>query len=148
MAVAFDLIAEVGGPAVLPDDRVMNGAAGLAVPDDGCFALVGDADCLDVCCGELGVAQHGLHDIALALPDFIGIVFDPAGFGEILAEFSLSDAQHLPVATEKNRSATGGSLIESEDTGHKHLRGNSLGKTFGRARRALIIWTDCNEGLG
>ena len=32
-----------GGAAVLPDDGRINRLAGLAIPDDGGFALVGDA---------------------------------------------------------------------------------------------------------
>ena len=44
MALRFELLAESGGAAVLPDDGVIDGFAGGAVPDDGCLALVGDAD--------------------------------------------------------------------------------------------------------
>ena len=47
-AVALHLVAEAGGAAVLPDDGVADRLAGLAVPDDGGFALVGDADGGDV----------------------------------------------------------------------------------------------------
>ena len=41
-------LAEVGGAAVLPDDRVVDRLAGRAVPDDRRLALVGDADRGDV----------------------------------------------------------------------------------------------------
>ena len=44
MALCFELLAESGGAAILPDDGVVDGLAGCAVPDDGGFALVGDAD--------------------------------------------------------------------------------------------------------
>ena len=47
-AVGFEPLAEVRGAAILPDDRVVDRLAGLAVPDDGRFALVGDADGGDV----------------------------------------------------------------------------------------------------
>ena len=40
--------AEVGGAAVLPDDGVVDRAAGVAVPDHDGLALVGDADAGDV----------------------------------------------------------------------------------------------------
>ena len=43
-AVRLQPLAEVGGAAVLPDDRVVDRLAGLAVPDDRRLALVGDAD--------------------------------------------------------------------------------------------------------
>ena len=48
VAVALQAIAEIRGAAVLPDDRVVDRLAGLAVPDDGGLALVGDADGGDV----------------------------------------------------------------------------------------------------
>src|SRR3546814_16613528 len=38
------LLAESGGAAVLPDDRLVDGRTGLAVPDHRRLALVGDAD--------------------------------------------------------------------------------------------------------
>jgi hypothetical protein len=44
MAGLFQPQALIGGAPVLPDDRGMDGFAGLPVPDDGGFALVGDAD--------------------------------------------------------------------------------------------------------
>ena len=49
VAGALELVAEPGGAAVLPDDGVMDGLAGSAVPDDGGLALIGDADGRDVC---------------------------------------------------------------------------------------------------
>lgn len=33
--------------SVCPDNGVVEGLAGYVVPDDGCFALVGDSDCFD-----------------------------------------------------------------------------------------------------
>ena len=43
-AIAAKALAEIGGAAILPDDRVVDGLTGLAVPDDRGLALVGDAD--------------------------------------------------------------------------------------------------------
>ena len=40
--------AGVGGAAILPDDGVMNGLAGRAVPDEGGLALIGDAESGDL----------------------------------------------------------------------------------------------------
>ena len=48
MAVAFQAIADIRGPAVLPDDGVVDRLAGLAIPDHGGLALVRDADAGDV----------------------------------------------------------------------------------------------------
>ena len=44
MALTPEALAEVGGATVLPDDRVVDKFARLAVPYDRCFALIGDAD--------------------------------------------------------------------------------------------------------
>ncbi len=47
-AVALELLADVGSAAALPNDGVVNRLAGLFFPDDGGFALVGDADAGDL----------------------------------------------------------------------------------------------------
>ena len=47
-ALRFQPLAEVSGAAILPDDGVVNGFAGLAIPDHGRLALVRDADGRDV----------------------------------------------------------------------------------------------------
>ena len=44
MTLRFELIAKSGGAAILPDNRVVDGLAGCTVPNDGRFALIGDAD--------------------------------------------------------------------------------------------------------
>ena len=44
VAVGAQLVADAGGAPVLPDDRAARGAEGLAVPQHGGLALVGDAD--------------------------------------------------------------------------------------------------------
>lgn len=50
-----------------PDDGVVEGFPGRGVPNDGCFALVGEADCFD-----------GAGGVAVVLEGFDG-AFD-AGF--------------------------------------------------------------------
>src|SRR5947209_8618777 len=42
--VSAQALAEIGGAAVLPDDRVVHRHAAFAVPDDCRLALIGDAD--------------------------------------------------------------------------------------------------------
>lgn len=43
---------------VSPDDGVVEGFACLGVPDYGCLALVGDADCFDGACGMAVVFEE------------------------------------------------------------------------------------------
>ena len=62
------------GAGVLPDDRVVDGPAGRAVPDERGLPLVGDADRLD------RPVAGGFGDDRLDVgPDLLGVVLDPAG---------------------------------------------------------------------
>lgn len=63
----------------------MEGFAGLVVPDDGCFALVGDTHAGDTGAGEALAFEEfdcagdaGFH----GGDEFEGVVFMPAGFEE------------------------------------------------------------------
>jgi hypothetical protein len=58
-SIGFQTGTEISRAPVLPDDGVVNGTSGLAVPDNGSFALVGDADGSDIrgrqgCIGQRG----------------------------------------------------------------------------------------------
>ena len=77
------------GPAVLPDDGVVDGQAGAAVPHHGGFALVGDADGAHVLGLNAGLEQHFAGGGQLGAPDFLRVVFHPAGLGVNLVEFAL-----------------------------------------------------------
>ena len=89
VALRFELIAEAGGAAILPDDGVADGPASGAVPDDGSLALVGDADGGDVFGLEIGVGQGFESNRDLRGGDFFGVVFDPSGLGKDLRELAL-----------------------------------------------------------
>ena len=56
-AAGFEARAMSGGAAVLPDDGVMDGLAGCALPDDDGFALVGDADGGNIAGARAGFAE-------------------------------------------------------------------------------------------
>lgn len=43
-APALELLAQGGSTAALPDNGIVDGAAGLLIPHDGGLALIGDAD--------------------------------------------------------------------------------------------------------
>lgn len=47
----FQLIHDRLGSRVCPDNCIVEGLAGLVVPDHGCFALVGDPHALDALAG-------------------------------------------------------------------------------------------------
>ena len=111
-------VARPGGAAILPDDRVADRLAGFAIPDDGGLALVGDADGGDVGGGEPGLLECVGGDSGLRGPDFIRVVFDPAGLREELAKLLLGDGDDGALVVEDDGARTGRALIESEDVFH------------------------------
>ena len=77
----------IGGAAILPDDGVVDRLAGVAIPEDGGFALVGDADGGDVA-GVMPAFFSALNgDSPLRLPDLVRIMLDPSGLRKDLAKF-------------------------------------------------------------
>ena len=54
---ALQFRANIGGAAILPDDRLVDRLAGLAIPDERRFALIGDADRDDIARRRLGLPQ-------------------------------------------------------------------------------------------
>ena len=66
-AVLGELVDDHVGPRVLPDDRVVDGLAGVLVPDDRGLALVGDADGGEVRGGDAGLVERAAdHFLACA----------------------------------------------------------------------------------
>src|SRR5581483_2113017 len=103
----------------LPDDRAMNRLAGGALPDNGGFALIGDADRrdlrgLDLNAGAVAVqrlAERAQH----RLPDLLGLVLDPARLGEVLRELSVATTPELQLLVEHQHRGPGGPLIDRDD---------------------------------
>ena len=60
-ALPHQLIHNAGCAAALPDDRVVNRPAGVAFPQDGGLALVGDADARHVRRGNVCRRKHLEH---------------------------------------------------------------------------------------
>jgi hypothetical protein len=83
--------AEGVGAAALPDDGGVEGASGAAFKDDEGFALVGEAEAGDFVAGARGGGGGGVAGGEGAEggegvgPDFLGVVFHPAGAGVVLA---------------------------------------------------------------
>ena len=80
-ALVEELLCERRGAAVLPDDGVVDGLAGVAVPDDGGLALVGDAERGDVARANASLAEDLDGGAELRGQDLEGIVLDPAAVG-------------------------------------------------------------------
>src|SRR5690606_19852092 len=114
-AVTLELIANRRALAALPDDGVVDRPAGDSVPDDGGFALVGDANRGDLLVGNAGLSQRLDEHTALGSPDFHGIVLDPAWLRIDLRKFSLGNADHVGIAVQHDGSRAGGALVERDD---------------------------------
>ena len=71
-------IADWGGATVLPDDGIVDGFTGVTIPEDGGFALVGDADGGEVMGADFGDAEGFDGDGDLGDPNFLGEMFYPA----------------------------------------------------------------------
>src|ERR1700683_4586222 len=117
-AFVAQAFAEGRGAAILPDDGVANRLAGLAIPDDGGFALVGGAKGCDVARADARFAENFDSSRKLRSENVERIVLNPAGCWKNLREFVLRDAGDGAARIEEDGAGTGGSLIESEDIGH------------------------------
>ena len=84
------------GARVLPDDGVVPGAAGLRIPDDGRFALVGDADRRQVRGRQPAGLQRAGNRLVRARGDLQRIVLDPPGPRQNLIVFHLMPRDFLP----------------------------------------------------
>src|SRR5699024_3334234 len=112
IAFFLELIAVIGSAPILPDNGPVDGFSGLPVPDNGCLALIGNADG----CNIFSVGPHfgyGLGDYArLAGPYLVGIVFHPTRFWKILFKLSLGCSCYLAFMIKYDGPGAGGSLIE------------------------------------
>ena len=113
--VAGQLAHEPAGAGVLPDDRVVDRLAGLAVPDHGRLALVGDADRLDVTRLDVGVGHRAVDHAPRVLPDLGRVVLDPARLGVDLLVLTLVDVTDVAVLVEQDEARAGRALVDRSD---------------------------------
>src|SRR5690606_40777692 len=122
MPVLLELGAIGRRASVLPDNGVVNGFAGLSIPDQCGFALIGDADGRHIASRDPGLAQRRLDRPDHAFPDFLGIMFYPAILGENLGELLLTHPGNAAILREYHRPARGGALIDRQNIlGHARL---------------------------
>ncbi|CCH68579.1 hypothetical protein BN10_1070019 [Phycicoccus elongatus Lp2] len=100
---------------VLPDDGVVEGAAGAGVPHDGRLALVGDADGGQVDRLKAGGGQGRADDGLGALPDLQGVVLHPAGARQDLLVLELVTTHLAPVVVEDHEPRARGPLVDRAD---------------------------------
>src|ERR1700722_12155807 len=108
MASSTKLVADFGRATILPDDGIMDGITGLAIPDDGGFALVGDAETGDVAGTNAGASERLDRHRNLREPDFLRVLLHPARLGINLTDFFLGHGANLPFLVENNGPHAGG----------------------------------------
>src|SRR5262249_11151196 len=112
--------AEIGRAAILPDEGTANRLAVFAVPEQACLTLVGQSDRRDVfrrhtCRGE-GLRHDGAH----ALPDLLGIVFDPARPRVMLRQLLGGAAGAAAAGVVDDGPGTCCPLVDGEKVGGTH----------------------------
>ena len=130
VAGCFQLLAHVGGAAVLPNDGTVGRFERLPIPKHEGLALVGDADRAHV--GARCRVQRFSGNPARHIPDFHGVVLDPPGLREILGELGVRPAEHRPVLSDDEAGRTGGALVDGQNGWNAH---RSLGSTRRAAAR-------------
>ena len=136
-AIGLELLAQRIGAPVLPDNRIVDRFAAVAIPDDRGFALIGDADRRDLGCVPAALRQRALDHRQGIAPDVLGIVFDPAVPGEVLGKFLLGDTRGFAGLVEQEGPAGGRTLIDGQDavwSGHVVL-------SF------VVIWPGAPDGI-
>src|SRR5579863_2259404 len=118
VTLAAQLLAESGGAAILPDDGVADGTSCFAIPDDGCLALIGDADGGDVGRLRPGFGECFERNGNLRKSNLIGIVLDPSGLRKDLIEFLLGHSFDSSTLIKEESSRACGSLIQRQDIFH------------------------------
>ena len=117
-AALFQLGAFRRGAPVLPDDRVGERLAALAIPQQRGLALVGDADRGDLLRIHARLRDRLARAGELRGEDLARVVLDPARLRVDLAELVLRGGRRRAVFVEQDRARAGGSLVECEDVAH------------------------------
>src|SRR5579862_822115 len=97
-AIVAKAVAEIGGAAILPDDRVVNGLSCFSIPEDRRLALIGNSDRGDVAGLGSSLRDRVERHRDLRRSDLLGIVFDPAGLRIDLLKFPLGNRAHSSIA--------------------------------------------------
>jgi hypothetical protein len=118
MAAVPEALAVLRGAAVLPDDGVVDGPAGPAIPDHHGLALVGDSERGDVPGAETGPGESFAGGGELRLPDLIRVVLHPSGPGKDLLKLPLGDGPDGAGLVEDDGARAGGALVERKDMSH------------------------------
>src|SRR5690606_14096894 len=103
------------GARIHPDDCIIKRRAGLPVPEQRGFALVGESNGSYVARRQICLPERGGDDVLRVAPDFHRIVLDPARFGINLLVFALVAGDDIALPVEDDETRTRGSLVDGTD---------------------------------
>ena len=93
MARSSQIAAKLCRATILPNNRIVDGVACGAVPNQCRFALIGNTDRSHMVCRGLGLFQRLTRRSDNRSPEVIRVMFDPSRLREVLWEFFLG-ARH------------------------------------------------------
>ena len=114
--VCGQLGADALSAPVLPHDHVGQGFAGVGVPGQHGFALVGDGDHVD---RHAGFGDGGAAGADHRGEQFVGVLFDPAAGQVVGAHRVFGQAEQVAVAVDDECFGAGGALVDGEDGAHR-----------------------------
>ena len=113
-ALLDKLAADVCSAAILPDNGIVYRLAGVAIPDHCGFPLVGNTYGGNLVGIYAGICDCLPSGIQTGLPDIHGVVFNPAGVGEVLLKFTLGLFNNGKIAIKEDGPRRGGSLVHCQ----------------------------------
>ena len=147
-AIASPRIAKFRGAPVLPDDGIVNGFAGDAVPQHRGFALIGNADSGDISRGQPGLGHRVAHGGDDGPPDFFRVVLDPARRRENLAQLQLGCRERLEAGVEHDGARRRRALVDGDECGRQEASpGPYAPKAWALIPRSLIEKDQSGNGL-
>src|SRR5262249_49106391 len=132
MTGAPQRIAIIRGAPILPDDRVVDWLAALAVPDNGGFALIGYAEAGDVLRGDAGFCHDRPHRCDDCPPYLLRVVLDLAWRRIDLTELHLRSRKRSQSRVECDCARRSRALIDCNESGRQMKSPRSSTRGHGR----------------
>ena len=111
VSLLFQFHTQGRGSTILPNNGFVYRPAGITLPYNGGFPLIGNADTGNLRGTELGIFQGLPAHRQGGFPDFLNIVLDPTIIWKKLGKFSLRRGYNGSPLIEDDRPGAGGSLV-------------------------------------
>ena len=112
----------IGRPAILPNNRGVDRIAGLPIPKQRGFALVGNPYRMNLRSRNPGLGDDLASGFKLSPPNLTRIVLYPPRLGIALLNLFLRDPGDPAVSIEKNRPRGGSALIQRKNVSAQRNR--------------------------